>query len=426
MTLEYLMKVVILGAGVIGTTTAYYLAKQGHQVTVLEGRAGPGEETSYANGALLAAGQAEPWNTPGIGWKIAKWIGKEDSPMLLRPGKLPQYFSWGLQFLKHSRREPHRRGCRGNVALGMATIRELRTIREETGIDYDHTSRGILRVYRDPEGIAARERMNADIADLGVTCRTLDPAEAVEYEPALASLGKELAGALLYEQDESGDCHKFCLGLTGVCRELGVDFRFGTRIAAIETAGERVAGVATEQGRVEGDAFVLALGGGSAALARPLGLKLAIMPVKGYSVTLARDRSNTPLSTPVIDAEMLTCTVPLGGRIRMAGTAEFAGDDQRMDETRAGNVLNRGLGAFPEMRRSLRQEDVSYWTGLRPVTPDGRPILGETPYRNLYLNTGHGPGGWGLSCATSKAIATLIDGGSPEIDLNELHHSRFH
>ena len=184
--------------------------------------------------------------------------------------------------------------------------------------------------------------------------------------------------------------------------------------------------MAADKGLVEGDAYVLARGGGSAALARRLDLKLPIMPVKGYSATLARDRSNTPLSTPVIDAELLTCTVPMGGRIRMAGTAEFAGEDRRLDETRAENVLNRGLGAFPEMRRNLRPEDVSYWTGLRPVTPDGRPILGGTPYGNLYLNTGHGPGGWGLSCATSKAVAALIDGETPEVDIDDLHHSRFH
>ena len=143
-------------------------------------------------------------------------------------------------------------------------------------------------------------------------------------------------------------------------------------------------------------------------------------------MTLARDRSNTPLSTPVIDADLLTCTVPLQGRLRMAGTAEFAGEDRKMDETRAGNVLNRGLGAFPEMRRSMQQDDVTYWTGLRPVTPDGRPIVGDSPYANLYLNTGHGPSGWTLSCATSKAVAALIDGRRPEVEVGELHHTRFH
>lgn len=420
------MKVVVLGAGIIGTTTAYYLAKLGYQVTVVEARPGPGEETSFANGALLAAGQTEPWNTPGIGWKIAKWIGKEDSPMLLRPTKLPQYVGWGLEFLKHSRPEPHERGRRGNVALGMETVRELRRIRDEEGIDYDHTSRGILRVFRDADGIEARKKMNADVADLGVTCQALDPAEAVDYEPALGSLKDEIAGALLYDEDESGDCHKFCVGLTQVCRELGVAFQFDTRITGIDAKGEKIAGVETDKGRFEGDLYVLALGLGSVALARTLGIKLPIMPVKGYSVTLARDRSNTPLSTPVIDADLLTCTVPLQGRIRMAGTAEFAGEDRKMDETRAGNVLNRGLGAFPEMRRSMQQDDVTYWTGLRPVTPDGRPIVGDSPYANLYLNTGHGPSGWTLSCATSKAVAALIDGRRPEVEVGELHHTRFH
>jgi len=419
------MKVLVLGAGVIGTTTAYFLAKEGHEVTVVDRATDVAQGTSFANGGIIHISLVDPWNAPGTAFKFWKWIGREDSPALLRPGAIPGMLGWGLAFLRNSSRSRHAHHTLINLRLALYSARVLKTVRAEAGLDYDHGERGLMKVFRDRESLDHATALARFLEPHGVRHRALSVGEVVALEPALGSVAGELAGGVHFPDDESGDARRFTRAIADRAEAMGVDFRFGARIERLDVKNGAIAGVATPDGRIEADAYVLALGTDSPRFGRELGIRLPIYPVKGYSLTAPLDGWNDAPATPVVDETLKVAAVPLGDRLRLAGNAEFAGHDLALDERRAGNIWNGAVRMYPALARHVERAKAEPWTGLRPMTPDGPPILGATKYPNLFLNTGHGHLGWTMAAGSARVVADIVSGREPEIDLDGLLAARF-
>ncbi len=420
------MKVTVVGGGVIGITTAWYLAERGHEVTVLERAAAMADETSHANGGLLHASHAEPWNSPGVLWDLLRWIGRENSPLLLRPHALPGLMRWGLGFLRYSRRRHHEHSLRVNAALAVYSLERLRALRAETGLRYDDAQNGILKVFNDQATLDAAAEASRHMDEVGVRYRLLDPAATVELDPAYADAADQLAGAIYYPEDESGDACLFTQRLAELARERhGVHLVNNCTVEGWRTEGGRIVAARTAQGEMTGDAWVLATGSYTPQLARPLGLRVPIYPVKGYSVTIhAPDWTGAP-RIPLIDDERKVVLSVLGGRVRMAGTAEFTGYDLSLRKARCDNVLNNVLATFPGLRDHIAPETREDWCGLRPMSMDGPPIVGETAVPNLYLNSGTGHLGWTFACGVSHLLAQRLSGETPGLDMAPLAPDRY-
>jgi D-amino-acid dehydrogenase len=415
----------VIGGGIIGTTTAWYLAERGFDVTVLERRDGVGLETSFANTGLLTPSQADPWNAPGTALKLLKWLGREDSPLLLRPRALPGMASWGLRFLLASRRQAYERAARASLKLGLYSVRALDELREKLALDYDHRLRGTIKIFRQAASLDDSVQLAQFLERGGLRYDALDAAGAVELEPALAPVREKLAGAIHYPADESGDAFKFTRELAAAAKRNGVQFRCTTTVNRIRRGPNGIAAVETDGGAHTADAYVLTAGCHSRALARRCGLKLPIYPAKGYSTTTPLGNWNNPPATPVVDFERKIVVTPLGDRLRVGGTAEFTGYDLNLTATRCDNVLRQALDIFPDYARHVDHQQVRRWAGLRPMTPDGPPIIGATPCKNLFVNTGHGPLGWTFAAGSSRLTADLVAGNKPGINLEGLGYDRF-
>jgi D-amino-acid dehydrogenase len=418
------MKTLVLGAGLIGATTAYYLARHGHQVTVVERQDGPGLETSFANGGMVTPSMSDPWASPGLPLMMLKWLGREDAPFLMRPAALPGVAAWGLRFLINCRTKRWHDNARAILRLTSYSRDALDALSAESDIAYDRLAVGTLKLFRDPPSMAAARRAAALLGELGVAHENLDAAACVALEPALAPIEERIAGAIHFPDDRSGDAHKFTAEVARLAAGLGVEFRYGVTVRAIESAGGRVGGIATDQGRLEADAYVLALGSYSPRIARPLGIRLPIYPVKGYSITVPTGGWNEAPTVPVADNARKIAVVRLGERLRIAGTAEFAGYDTGLNRRR-GEMLVKALGDLYPAFPTPPPEHIEHWCGLRPMTPDDRPIMGRSPYANLWLNTGQGHLGWTMACGSGRVVADLVAGHEPEIDLEGLTLERF-
>ncbi|WP_173985389.1 D-amino acid dehydrogenase [Magnetospirillum sp. SS-4] len=417
------MKVVVIGAGVVGTACAWYLAKDGHEVVVVERREAAGLETSLANGGQISPCHAEPWANPGALPRILRWLGRDDAPLLFRWNRWdPELWAWGLRFLANC--TPARATVNIERTLRVALYSRLclQRLRAETGIDYDQKTLGILHVYRDPrtfeQACAAAETMRRH----GLARLPRTPDEAVTIEPALAAVRHELAGAIFTPDDESGDAHKFTTRLAALAAGAGARFHWTTDALALVQDGERLTGVVTDGGFIGADACVLAAGCASPALARPLGLRLPVVPAKGYSITVPVAGHDGAPSVSVTDDEHKMVYSRLGERLRAAGTAEMTGFDRTLDPRRLAMIASHARALFPDGGDYARAEP---WTGLRPVTPDSVPLLGATPYANLWLNTGHGTLGWTMACGSGRIVADLVAGRMPEIGLDGLGLDRF-
>ena len=406
--------VLVLGAGIIGVTSAYFLARQGFRVTVVDRQDGAGLETSFANGGLVTPSMSDPWAAPGLPLKLLKWMGREDSPFLIRPSAIPGLMSWGLGFLRNCREATWRRNTATILRLAGYSQRVLRALTEETGLAYDRQSLGTLRLFRDAPALEAALQCADMLGQLGVAYRRLEPADCVELEPALAPQVGLLSGGIHFPEDESGDAHLFTQALAKLAVELGVDFRYGEAIESIEAKGGRVTAVVTERGRLDADHYLLALGSHAAALLRPLAIRLPIYPVKGYSVTLSTAGWNGAPRVPIVDDGRKMGIVRLGDRLRLAGTAEFTGYDGAVNARRCANLTDSLAELFPG---APNLETAQPWAGLRPMTPDGIPILGPSPLDNLTLNLGHGHLGWTMACGSARLVADRIAGKASEIDL---------
>lgn len=412
------MKVIVMGAGVIGVASAWYLAKAGHEVTVLERNNGAARETSFGNGGQISVSHAEPWANPAAPWKLLRWLGREDAPLLFRLRADPAQWSWGLKFLREcaARRSTH--NMIQILNLGTYSRASLQALRQETGIEYDQLTRGILHFYTSQKEFDAAIEPARIMRELGCERRVVGPDEVVRLEPALASIAPRLAGATYTSQDESGDVHRFTTRLAALCEAHGVRFCYGVRVQKLHAEGGRMRGVefADETGGYQiarADAYVLALGSFSPMLARPLGVKLDIYPAKGYSATLpVLDPARAP-TVSLTDDEYKLVFSRFGDRLRIAGTAELNGYGMALNPVRCEAIVRRTLDIFPGMSRP---ELASYWTGLRPATPGNVPYIGASGVDGLWLNTGHGTLGWTHGCGSGRAIAELISGRVPEVD----------
>ncbi len=405
------MRIVILGAGVVGATTAYYLARDGHEVTVVDRRDAAGLETSFANGGLVTPSMADPWAAPGVPTLMLQGLGRDDAPFVLRPGAVPAMIGWGLRFLRNCGEARWRENTEAVFKLATYSRDALDRLTEETGLAYDRFDSGTMRMYRSRTDFAHAQEGAEIYRSLGVEFRVLDAAGAVALEPSLKSVQAQIAGAIHFPGDRSGDAHKFTQAIAGLAQKHGAVFRYGTTAAGWDTDGDRITALGTDKGRIAGDGFVLAGASYSPALARPLGLKIPVQPVKGYSATFAIDGWNEAPLMPLVDYSRKMAVTRLGDRIRLAGTVEFTGYDQQPNPARSATLMAGFRDLFPHHK----PQNVEYWNGLRPMTPDGRPILGQARWRNLWLNTGHGPLGWTLACGSALVIAALIAGRTPDV-----------
>ena len=415
----------VIGGGLAGVATAWYLAERGFDVSVLERREGSALETSYANGGLVTPSQSDPWNAPGTFSQLLRWLGREDSPLLLRPRALPGMWRWGLRFLLGSRAAPWRHATGHSLRLGLYSARCLKELRTSLQLEYDGLSAGTLKVFRDEESLERSALLAKSLAPLGLHYRVLEAAAAAELEPLLAPLGPRLAGAIHYPDDESGDAHLFTRGLERQARAAGVRFEYGVEVRELLAAGEHIRALKTSRGELGVEVCVVAAASASPALLKPLGLALPIYPVKGYSVTLPTSGCPRSLSIPLVDFSRKVVVTPLGTRLRIAGTAEFAGFDTSLNPVRGAGILRHALELLPELAKQVDPAQAQHWAGLRPMTPDGPPVLGATPYRNLLINAGHGPLGFTLAAGSARAVADLAAGRTPEISLEGLEYRRF-
>ncbi|MDO4637521.1 MAG: D-amino acid dehydrogenase [Lautropia sp.] len=412
------MHVIVMGAGVVGVATAWYLQQDGHEVTVLERNAMAACETSFGNGGQISVSHAEPWANPSAPLKVLKWLGREDAPLLFRMRADPDQWRWCLKFLLECRAARTRHNMIQIINLGTYSRSCLQALRAQTGLQYDHLCRGIMHFYTSARDFDASREAAGIMQDMGMNRRTLTPDQVVEIEPALAAASRQLVGATYTPEDESGDVNLFTTGLARLAAEQGVKFRYGVRIQRLRVAGGDMLGVeiASENGRYEvltADAYVLAMGSFSARLAREIGVRLDIYPAKGYSVTLpVQDEAKAPYVS-LTDDEFKLVYSRLGDRLRVAGTAELNGFDLALNPVRCEALVKRTMMLFPEMSDP---KQASFWTGLRPATPGNVPYIGRSRVGRLYLNTGHGTLGWTHGCGSGRALADLISGRRPEVD----------
>jgi D-amino-acid dehydrogenase len=406
------MKVTVLGAGVVGVTTAWYLNKAGHEVTVVDRQAAPGMETSFANGGQISVSHAEPWANPAAPLKVLKWLAQEDAPLLFRLRPDIRQWLWGLSFLRECTPARTRHNIRQIVTLGLYSRAALQSLREETGIEYDHLARGILHFYTSPKELDAALEPARVMREHGCDIEMVSPERCVEIEPALKSARHLLVGGSMTTSDESGDAHKFSQRLAALCAARGVRF-LQRNILGLLKAGERIDGIHVEGEMLTADAYVVCLGSYSPLLTRPVGIDLNIYPAKGYSATVPVKDAAQAYSVSLTDDEYKLVFSRLGERLRIAGTAELNGYSTHLNETRCRALLRRAETLFPGAGDTERAE---FWSGLRPATPSNVPYIGATRYPNLYLNTGHGTLGWTHSCGSARALADIVSGREPEID----------
>jgi D-amino-acid dehydrogenase len=416
------MRVVILGAGVVGVATAWHCMRAGHEVTVVDRQPGAGLETSFANAGQLSYGHASPWAGPGVPLKALKWMAMKHRPLVIWPRPEPAMLRWLWQMLANCNADSYALNRARMLRLAEYSKLALASLRQATGIAYDGQSRGTLQVFRKAEQLDAALRDSAILTKAGIEHEIVDADGCIAAEPALALVRERLAGGLRMPGDETGDAHLFTQRLAALCAEAGVTFRYSTAVSGIATEGGRATGLVTAAGAIAADAVVVAAGSYSTALLRPLGIAIPVYPVKGYSLTIpVEDVDAAPVST-VMDETYKVGITRLGDRIRVGGTAELAGFSTRLRAPRRATLEAAVSTLFP---RGGDPAKGSFWTGLRPMTPDGTPIIGPTRVPGLFVNTGHGTLGWTMAAGSGRLMADLVSGAEPEIDASDLSVARY-
>ncbi len=412
------MRVIVLGAGVVGITAAWFLARAGHQVTVIERQPAAGLETSFANGGQISVSHAEPWAHPGAPLQALRWMFKEDAPLLFRPRADLRQWQWCLEFLRECTPARTRHNIIQLVNLGLYSRGLLQALRTETGIEYDHLERGILHFYTSQQAFDSAQEPARIMREFGCELDMKTREECVAIEPALAHARAGIVGGSLTPSDESGDAQLFTQRLALLCEKNGVQFLYGHAVSRVATAGGVVSGVGVtgpegHTSTITGDAYVVALGSYSPQLLAPLGIRLSIYPAKGYSVTLPVSDVARAHHVSLTDDEYKLVYSRLGDRLRIAGTCELNGYDLVLNDVRCQAIVRRTETLFPGAGDVTQAR---YWTGLRPATPSNVPYIGKTKYSNLYLDTGHGTLGWTHGCGSGRAIADIVSGKKPEVD----------
>ena len=414
------MRVVVLGAGVIGTTSAWFLRERGHDVTVIERQAAAAMETSFANGGQISVSHVEPWAAPKAPLQILKWLSRPDAPLLFRPTLDPRQWRWGIAFLLECLPSRTRRNMLQILAISKYSGDVLRELRASTGMHYDDLQRGILQVYTDEAGFASAVKAAELVRRYGAAREAKTAEECVAIEPALRHRRDWIAGGTYTATDETGDARKFTQELAARAAQRGVAFRYGVNVASLVSEGGAIVGVrvADGQGREEaltGDAYAVCLGSYTPLLLAPVGVQALVYPAKGYSATIPILKSDAaPAGSITDDAKKIVFT-RLGERLRVAGTAELSGYELDLNRVRCEALTRRATEWFGDAIDASRAD---YWTGLRPATPSGVPLIGRTRYPNLYLNTGHGTLGWTMGTGSGKALADIVSGKTPEVDFD--------
>jgi len=419
------LRFLIIGGGLIGLTSAYALRRCGHEITLLERRPGPGLETSFANGALLTPSMSDPWNAPGVWRVLLTSLGREDAALQLRLRAIPSMMGWGVRFLRNSRRERFERNTLNNLRLAIYSLEIMGAWRNELPIEYTRSTKGALRVFRDEAALDAAVAAAQRLSSMGLDFQLLSPKGMVAAEPALLPIADELAGALHYAADETGDAYQFCVGLAKQLARRGVDLRFGVEVTALQVQSGRIGGVLAGEQRFEADRYVIAAGVHSTPLLRRIGISLPLYPAKGYSITF--DVPESPVAVmptiPIIDDQLHAGVVRLGNVLRAVGTAEFAGYDLTLNSARVENLLRFLREILP---RAKWDGNVGRpWCGLRPMSADGVPTVGPSTITNLWINTGHGHLGWTLAAGSAQMLADLTMNRPPAVDPGAFALARF-
>jgi D-amino-acid dehydrogenase len=419
------MRVIVLGSGVVGVSTAYYLAKAGHEVTVVDRQPGPALETSFANAGQISPGYASPWAAPGVPLKAFKWLFQRHAPLAIRPDGTLFQLEWMWEMYRNCSAERYAVNKERMVRLAEYSRDCIRALRQETGIEYEGRQQGTLQLFRTQAQFDGAAKDIEVLQQAGVPYEVLDSAHLAQAEPALDDVRDRLVGGLRLPNDETGDCQLFTSRLAVMAKALGVRFEFDTTIEALDIAGGEITGVRTSKGGTTGtlmaDRYVLALGSYSRFL---LGdqFKVPVYPLKGYSLTVPITNSDkAPLST-ILDETYKIAITRFADRIRVGGMAEIAGYSKALHPARRETLELVVRDLFPQ-GGDIGQ--ASFWTGLRPMTPDSTPIVGATPLRNLFLNTGHGTLGWTMACGSASVIADLVSGRAPAIDAGDLAVFRY-
>lgn len=407
------MKVLVLGAGVVGVCSAWYLAQAGHEVVVLDRQPAAGLETSFANGGQVSVCHAEPWANPATPLKALRWLGHESSPLLWRLRLDPAQWAWGWRFLRECSPRRTRANIEALVRLGLYSRSALQALRRQLGLEYNALEKGILHVYTDPREFERAIPQAELMSQLGCSRQVKSAAECVAIEPALAGSGAAIVGGTFTPDDESGDAFVFTQALADACAAAGVEFRYGTGIDALLVADGAVNGVRLATGdALTADACVVALGSYSTPLLRSVGVRVPVYPAKGYSLTIPLAEDAVAPQVSITDDGHKLVFSRLGNRLRVAGTAEFCGYDTSLNRRRLDALWRRTRVLFPQVRQ---EGEVAEWAGLRPATPGNLPLIGAAPLRKLYLNTGHGTLGWTLACGSGRLLVDLIDGRAPGV-----------
>jgi D-amino-acid dehydrogenase len=418
------MHVVIIGAGLLGLSTAFHLCERGARVTLIDRNPGPGLETSYANGGLLTPSMAHPWNEPGIGRVLARSLGRDDSAVLLHARSIWPLLGWGVRFLRYSKRERFLSSTLCNAALARYSLEVLDQMSAKLGQILHHSALGTLTLYRTEREFERGVESARHLSEHGIESSALTSIQAAEREPALQLISREIRGAIWFPRDRAGDAYAYCERVSAAISARGGTFLYGATVKGW-IADECVHAVRTTASDIEADAFVIAAGSHSPGLARFLGMEIPVQPVKGYSLSFPSRHLAQPPRIPVVDASLHAAITPLESCIRVAGTAEFDGFDLTIRPKRIENLRRLLARVYPELLPLLDRQSAQPWAGLRPMSADGVPILGDTPLPNLYLNTGHGHLGWSMAAASGRLVADRVLGQPTGLDLSPYLLSRF-
>jgi len=417
------MRVLVIGCGIAGVTAAYFLRARGADVIVIDRAPAPARETSYANGSMITPSLADPWNAPGVFGQLARSLGREDAAMLLRVGALPSLLGWGIRFLRHSRERDFLESFLANVRLARYSQTVMADLLQAAPVEFQYAPDGTVKVFSDAAALKRGREMASWLRQAGIEHRVLDPEALLALEPALAPASERFAGAIHYPQDEVGNARQFCEGLKDRAAESGVSFRFSEMVLDVERKGRQILSVRTARERIAADVFVLAAGSYSWPLGRQFGVRVPVRPAKGYSITVPTLKEEPRPRYAIVDEALHAAVVPLGeDRLRVAGTAEFTGFDATLTPGRIDNLRSLLGRIYPQLE--VPDSAVEAWCGFRPMTPDGRPLIGRSRIDNLYLNTGHGALGWTLGCGSGRALADLIVDGRADHDLSPFEPRR--
>lgn len=419
------MRIIIIGAGLLGVASGYFLAKSGHDVKIFDREEGPGLDASFANAGMLTPSMSDPWNAPGIWGQIFSMVGRHNSPFLLRPKALPSLIGWGLTFFKNSRRRLFLNNMRRNAELATYSLEIMAGLKNELSLKYDKNKNGSIKVFRDQKAMDKVVALSCYLDRHKIEYHVMDREGLLKTEPALSAIGEQLCGGIYFPGDESGDAYQFCHGLTEATKKAGGKFHFGRTVTKLVKEGGRISKVITDEGEFEADIFILSAGSYSSLLAGKVGVKIPVRPVKGYSLTVPVNGWCSGPKIPVVDDGFHAAITPLGNRLRVAGTAEFAGYDTSLDGGRLENLYTLLNEIYPDLTPHFDREEVEEWAGLRPMSADGVPVIGKTNISNLYLNTGHGHLGWSMMAGSGKLLSDIISGVPTEIDSQPYEISRF-